>query len=409
VLTALRSRLPLVRPIHLAGLLLLAALAAVLVAQIEGERGIAPIASSGDFEVRDVRVDISAPTADAARTAGWRLAQRLAWRQLWARTNGGAAPTLPDGQLDAMVSGIEVQSEQIGPNRYIATLAVLFDRARAGQLLGVSGPVIRSAPLLLIPVLTEGGVTMTFERVNEWQRAWASFRTGDSAIDYVRTSGSGGDSLLLNAGQIGRRSRLWWRALLDQYGAADVVMPHARIERLWPGGPVVGHFSARFGPDNRYLGDFTLRVDRPEAVPGMMAEAAKRIDTLYTQALTSGALTPDPSLIVEEPVDPDLLNAADAAGEEDSMPVETTGVLGTQVTIQYDTPNVASVGQGEAVLRAIPGVRSAATTSLALGGTSVMQVTADLGVDDLRTALLARGYAVARAGNTLRISRRETP
>ncbi|MET0138175.1 MAG: heavy-metal-associated domain-containing protein, partial [Sphingobium sp.] len=74
--------------------------------------------------------------------------------------------------------------------------------------------------------------------------------------------------------------------------------------------------------------------------------------------------------------------------------------------IQYDTPNVGSVGQGESVLRSIPGVRSASTTSLALGGTSVMQVSFGQSLDELRMALSARGYVVQGSGTMLRIVRR---
>ena len=65
-------------------------------------------------------------------------------------------PTLSDSTLDGLVSSIIVEREQIGPNRYIADLGILFDRARAGELLGVAGVERRSAPMLLIPVLIGG-------------------------------------------------------------------------------------------------------------------------------------------------------------------------------------------------------------------------------------------------------------
>jgi hypothetical protein len=390
-------------------MLILAVAGATLIAQIEGERGIAPIASSGDFEVSDIRVDVYGKDAESAQKAGWKLAQRLAWRKLSQQTHGGAGSMLPDGALDSMVSAIEVEKEQIGPNRYIATLVVLFDRARAGQALGVSGQTMHSPPLLVIPVLTQGGTTSVFEYPSEWQRAWAVFRTADSAIDYVRTSGSGADPMLLNGGQIGRRSRNWWRNLLDQYGAADVIMPYARLERLSPGGPVIGRFAARYGPDNRFIGGFTLRVRSTDDIPAMMDQAVKRMDALYTQALTGGILRPDPSLIIEEPIDADAMtNGAEGVDATEFIPADA---LGTPVAgeiaflIQYDTPNVASVGQSEAMIRAIPGVRSATTTSLALGGTSVMQVTFGQNAEQLRAALAARGYSVLGSGTTLRIVR----
>jgi hypothetical protein len=399
--------LPSLRPIHLLFALVLAAFAAVLIAQIEGERGIAPIASNGDFEVRDIRVDVYGPNPDTARATGWRLAQRLAWQALWKRTNGGAGHMLADGTLDGLVSGIEVQQEQIGPNRYIATLAVMFDRARTGQALGVSGQVMRSPPLLVIPVLWDGGVATTFETPTEWQKAWALFRTADSAIDYIRTTGDGPDALLLNAGQPGRRGRNWWRLLLDLYGAADVIMPIARLERTWPGGPVTGHFSARYGPDNQYIGSFTLRVNRSADIPRMMTEAVAKIDSLYAQALAAGILRPDPSLVIEEPLN---AVALDNVGDLDSLVAALPSEDGTPVSggfnVQFDTPTATAIGEIQSLVRAIPGVRGASISSLALGGTSVMQVGFDGPVEQLRAALETRGFTVNVNGSTLRIVRR---
>ncbi|MCI4591511.1 heavy-metal-associated domain-containing protein [Sphingobium sp. BYY-5] len=397
------------RPVQIAIAIGIGLGAAALFAQMEGERGVPPIASGGDFEVRDVKVDVYAKDADSARYAGWRMAQRQAWRMLWTRTHGdGGAPALSDSQLEAMISGIEVEYEQSGPNRYVATLGILFDRARTGQLLGVSGNVMRSPPLLVIPVLWDGGSAVSYERINEWQKAWARYRTGDSAIDYVRVAGSIADPILLNAGQTGRRGRLWWRVLLDQYGAADVVIPIVRLDRAYPGGPVTGTFTARYGPDNSLIGSATLRASNDSGIPQMMDEGARRIDELYIRALNDGRLRPDASLVIETPVDPRALaieSATEAPIEAIDQPTVASGT--TSFSIQFDTPDVGSVGAGESAVRGIPGVRSAATSSLALGGTSVMQVSFEGTVETLRAGLQARGYQVAVSGTTLRITRRQ--
>lgn len=392
--------------------LVVAGAAAIAVAQIDGtDRGVPPIDSSSDFEVGGIRVDVAAPNADAARFAGWREAQRKAWRLLWARTNGGGAPGLSDSALDAIVSGIVIENEQIGPKRYVATLGVLFDRVRAGQVLGVSGSIVRSAPLLVIPVQWSGGTPQSFESRTEWQKAWARFRSGGSRIDYVRPSGTGVDPLLLHFGQTLRPGRRWWRTLLDQYGAADVLMPQVRLERLWPGGPVIGHFSARFGPDNRYLGGFTLRASSSAGLPAMMDEAVRRMDQLFSDALARGQLRPDPSLIIEQPAE---LAAEETEGqavqpEEDSAaglaPAEANDGTASSFTVQFATPDVGAVGATEAQVRAVPGVRSVSTTSLALGGVSVMRVTFAGDLDGLRAALAARGFQVQEGGGTLRIAR----
>lgn len=396
------------RPVQIMAAVALGLAAAALFAQMEGERGVPPIASGGDYQVSGIKVDVLGKDANSAREAGWRLAQRQAWRMLWTRTHGAAGiPSLSDSQLEAMISGIEIEYEQIGPTRYVATLGMLFDRARTGQLLGVSGQVVRSPPLLVIPVMWDGGSAVSYERINEWQKAWARFRTGESAIDYVRVSGSIADPILLNAGQTGRRGRLWWRVLLDQYGAADVVAPIARLERQWPGGPVTGTFTARYGPDDRLIGaSFSLRASTESAIPQMLDEAARRIDQLYTAALNDGRLRPDPSLIIEEPVNPNALEIENAA-EQPLNGFELPGSQGgvSSFSIQFDTPDVGSVTQGEAALRAVPGVRSASTISLALGGTSVMQVSYEGSAEALRAALQARGYGVSVAGSTLRIRR----
>ena len=84
---------------------------------------------------------------------------------LWARTHNRPveqAPDLPESTLSGIVSGIVIEQEQIGPTRYIARLGVMFDRARTGQLLGVSGQIARSAPMLLIPVMTTGSASYSF-------------------------------------------------------------------------------------------------------------------------------------------------------------------------------------------------------------------------------------------------------
>ncbi|MGB3802618.1 MAG: heavy-metal-associated domain-containing protein [Sphingopyxis granuli] len=375
-----------------------------------GNRGITPINSSGDFLASGITVDVVGANADEAREKGWREAQRKGWQQLYRRINGSDGPALGDSVLDGIVTAIVVEKEQIGPRRYVATLGIQFDRVRAGQILGVSGRTLRSPPLLVIPVYSVDGIAQVFEQRSAWQRAWAEYNTGQSAIDYVRTAGTGADTLLLNAGQTGRRGRVWWRVILDQYGAADVLMPIARVEYSYPGGPIKGYFTARFGPDDKLIDSFTMTGPSPAALPDMMEKAVARMDAIYTNALAAGVLRTDTYLVLEKPVEKVDL-PEDAAGD-DTLPVETdasvsaTPPAGVQsFTVQYVSSDVESVSATERAVGAIAGVQSASTTSLALGGTSVMRVTfrGDLGT--LKAALAARGFKVQEGGGQLRISR----
>jgi hypothetical protein len=379
-------------------------------AQLEGsDRGVPPIDSASSFEVSGIDVDVAAADSEKARQEGWREAQQKGWKALWAKTNGrplSEAPALTDSALDAMVSGIVIEQEQIGPKRYIATLGVLFDRARTGQLLGVGGIVHRSAPMLVIPAMLTGGAYTSFEYRNEWQKAWARFRTGNSPVDYVRPTGSGIDPLLLNVMQARRPGRGWWRMLLDQYGVADVVMPEVHLKRLWPGGPAIGTFTARHGPDGAVLGSFTLRVESSAAIPKLLDEGVRRLDILYSDALATGALRPDPTLAMPAPPPPPEEVQAPPA-ETPVLPVETAPTASTATTfsIQVDTPDAEAVQRAELAVSRVRGVTSALTTSLALGGTSVMKVTYAGDAAALSAALEAEGWQVNGSGTSLRISR----
>ena len=401
-------------------LALLVALFAVgparLLAQIEGERGIIPVASTSDIEVTMVEVNTTGSNAEEARMNGWQEAARKAWAKA-----GG--PSMGDGQIQGMVSAVVIEREQIGPRRYVATLSVVFDRARAGQFIGGSnGGRAHSSPLLVIPVLHSGGTSQVFEVKGQWQKAWAEFRAGTSPIDYVRPSGGGGDSLLITAGQPGRRSRAWWRNVLDQFGAADVIMPEARLERQWPGGPVRGVFTARYGPDNQFIESFTLTANDEAGVPKMLAEAAVRIDQIYARALAEGRMKPDTTLNVRQGLDPGLaaLIAAGNAPEQapdaarpTASPSATPSPTATPIkaaevrtfTVQFASPDAAAVDSAMGAVRGSPGVKGASTTSLAVGGTSVMRVTYEGDIGTLADALRARGFKVTVGNNALSIRR----
>ncbi|MGA9581810.1 MAG: heavy-metal-associated domain-containing protein [Allosphingosinicella sp.] len=400
--------------------LLLVALLASLVAgrgvwaQLEGaDRGVPPIDSASTFEITGVEVDVSAETADKAREEGWRQAQQKGWKALWAKTNNRPveqAPGLTDAALNGMVAGIVVEHEQIGPKRYIATLGVLFDRARTGQLLGVSGSVRRSAPVLVIPAMLTGSSYQSFESRNEWQRAWARYRTGNSPVDYVRPTGSGIDPLLLNVAQTRRPGRAWWRMLLDQYGAADVIVPEVHLKRLFPGGPAVGTFIARHGPDNRVLGQFTLRAENSAAIPRLLDEGVRGLDLLYTRALAAGELTPDPSLIVPEPpLVEEIVEREEPVVVDTPRPLPPPGTAPvgavTVLRIEVDTPDQAAIGRAELAVSRVPGVTSAFTTNPSAGGTSSMRVSYMGEPGALAAALESQGWRVSGSGNSLRLSR----
>jgi hypothetical protein len=379
-------------------LLAAAGLAGGLYAQLEsGERGIMPLDSSNTLEIGGIHVDVGGPDAQTARYTGWRIAQRQGFRLLWAKMHNSPvnqAPSLPDGTLDQIVSSINVEREQIGPNRYIADLGVLFDRARAAQYLGVAGgQTQRSSPMLLIPVVVSAGTATSVELRNAWQRAWAQFRTSQSPIDYVRVSGMGADPLLINAAQTVRPGRGWWRNLLDMYGATDILVAEVQLQRLYPGGPARARFIARHGPDNEIVGGFTLSAQNSDGIAAMMAEGARRVDELYAGALAAGRLTRDSSLdLPPMPVLPTLPAAKPIINLVNSFQVQVVG------------KNVNFYNFAMAHLRTIAGVQSATPQQINPGGTSYILVTYKGDLSQLAAALSARGWVVDMpSGSVVRI------
>jgi hypothetical protein len=380
--------------------LALATLSGALYAQLESaERGILPIDSSGTLEITGIHVDVGGPDAASARFAGWRIAQRQGFRALWAKTHGrpiSEAPTLPDSTLDGIVSSITVEREQIGPNRYIADLGILFDRARSGEMLGVGGERRQSPPMLLIPIMVSGGTATTVELRNAWQRAWAQFRTSQSSIDYVRVSGMNVDPLLVNAAQTDRPGRGWWRNIVDLYGAADILVAEVQLQRLYPGGPARARFIARHGPDNEIVGGFSLTAPNGDAIPAMMSEGVRRMDELFMTAFAAGALERDPSLDIPEP--PPL-----PVEEIDEAPPPKTQQPAYAFQVQITAPNVNVYNFAMAHLRTLPGIEQVTPQSINPSGTSYILVSYRGSGAQMAAALIARGWSADYGGTVVRM------
>jgi len=382
-------------------LLLALCIGGAVTAQLEtADRGILPIDSSGTLEVTGIHVDVGGADATSARYGGWRIAQREGFKKLWAQAHHlpmSQAPNLPDSTLDDIVASINVEREQIGPNRYIADLGLLFDRARAAPFLGVeAGVVQRSVPMLLIPVTITAGTATSVELKNAWQRAWAQYRTSQSPIDYVRVSGMGVDPVLVNAAQINRPGRGWWRNLMDLYGSADILVAEVQLQRLYPGGPARAQFIARHGPDNEIVGGFTLTAANSDGVPRMMAEGVRRMDELFSNALAAGMLVRDPSLdLPPPPVLPELLV---------EKPLETPKNVANAFQVQISSGGDVNVYNfAMAHLRTIGGIESATPQQINPGGTSYVLVGYRGSAAQLAAALASRGWVTETAGTVVRM------
>ena len=187
-----------------------------------------------------------------------------------------------------------------------------------------------------------------------------------------------------------------------------MLVTEVHLYREWPGGPIIGAFEARHGPDNRIVTRFSLRVGNSDGLGVLLDAGVKRIDDAYQTALKNGGLRADPSLSWRPPTA--AVVATDEGDDSTTDTGDTTLVTGgTAINLQVDTPGASSVIATESALRGIPGVRSAVTTSLALGGVSVVRVSFDGDPAALRPLLESRGWTVIGSGTTLRIRRAGAP
>ena len=261
---------------------------------------------------RSTGVDVDVAADD--RRAGAR-SKAGAGRSARAGGCSGRAPTTgrsprrrrsPIRRSNAIVSGIVIEQEQIGPNRYIAPARrPVRPRPHRPDARRRRAIVRRSAPMLVIPVMRTGSSAYSFEFRNDWQRAWAQFRTADSAVDYVRP--------------VGHRHR----PAGPQHGpdqpararlVADAARPIWRGRHRRPRGRAAARLSGRAGdrhlhrpprPGQSAVGRFALAARNSADIPRMLDEGVRRLDLLYAQALAAGPAParPDPG-IVQPPLPP---------------------------------------------------------------------------------------------------------
>ena len=375
-------------------MLAVAAIAAIADAQAprRAPRPPAPAtaAAGNAYAVGGIEVDVTAKNVDDARRKAWTDAMRRAWPILWSRLVGKPetdAPRLSDGQIDGMVAGIESQGERFSATRYIARLGVVFDRSRAADHLGGAART-QSPPLLLLPLLIDGGAAQVTQARTPWRDAWARWQGNVTPIDYVLPAGNPADNLWLSPAQVRRTDPAGWRSIITRFDTVDVLVAEARLTRLYPGGPIRALFIARHGPAGAEIGRLALRVNAEAGLTRLLDEGVRGLDALYAQALRDGRLRADPDLAV------DVASIIAADPLIGTLPPETATVIVAAIT-----PDAASLAAAERLLREVsPGVL---TRQAAVGATSQLEISLPGGEAALRRALSARGWSLELVGTDL--------
>lgn len=224
----LDRRHPPVRPVRVLGalLLLLAGLVAGLPAWAQGDL----------FTVRDVRVDITAASAAAAREQAIVQAQRQAFVELFGRltagTEGQQPPELSDAELAQLVQDFEVQAEQASAVRYLATLTVRFrpEAVRARLFAdGIRFTEVRSKPVLVLPVYQAEGEPVLWQHDTPWRTAWADLPPPDGLVPVVVPYGDLRDVTAIDAGQALAGAPEAIAEIAARYQVGSVLVAHMTV------------------------------------------------------------------------------------------------------------------------------------------------------------------------------------
>ncbi len=152
----------------------------VLLSATEGAAQL-PSQAGNVFEVRGVRVDVTAASTKAARDKARVLGQNQAFRtlleRLTMRVDYPRLPKLSTGEITPYVQDFEVAREKASAVRYLATLNYRFKANRIRDLLiGLAIPFAEttSKPVLVLPVYRAAGAVLLWDDPNPWRDAWVA-------------------------------------------------------------------------------------------------------------------------------------------------------------------------------------------------------------------------------------------
>jgi len=236
----------------------------------------APGGNAGAYAVSGIDVDVSAASAEAAREQAFAQGQRRAFAQLLDRlsvSRGDLDPaSLGDADIARLVRGFTVDEERVSPGRYVASLTYTFRSDAVRDLLrqrAVTFSDVESLPVLVLPVLREGGGPRLWDSPNPWLEAWLDYEGDSRLVSTVVPFGDLEDvrDVPVEAALEGDAGA--FRTIAERYGAGDTLVTVARVE----GGQVAVSMQ-RYGPGG---GGTTNVLSVQGTGPEAYAEAVERV------------------------------------------------------------------------------------------------------------------------------------
>lgn len=184
------------------------------------------------FTIEDIKVDVTAANAMAAREQAFEQAQVLAFNELAERmTAGGAGQNVPVPDLStisSLIQDFEVTSESLSAVRYVGTYIFRFKDADVRRFFsnqGVAYTDVSSRPMLVLPFYQRpNGEAVIWSPYNIWMQAWDKVGDLEGLVPLVVPLGD-----LADVRDIGDDEALTYNesklsGMLNRYGAGEAVV-----------------------------------------------------------------------------------------------------------------------------------------------------------------------------------------
>lgn len=188
------------------------------------------------FTVGGIAVDETAATATAARSVAFRRGQRAAMtallKRLTRRADHGRLPPVDNERLNFMVQALEVADEKTSNVRYLANMTVAFKPGEVRRLLRearIPFAETASKPVLVLPVMQQGGAPVLWEEPNLWRQAWSRLQSTNNLVPLIVPVGDLNDIVDVDARQAAEGDPLRLAAIASRYGAGDVLVAIATL------------------------------------------------------------------------------------------------------------------------------------------------------------------------------------
>jgi len=184
-----------------------------------------------------VPVDVRAESAQAAQVTALAQAREAGLREvlmrLTAESDHARLPAVPADELENMATALQIQDEKSSANRYIAGVSIQFDADSVRALLrgnDIEFTEARALPVLIVPVLTEGGQASLWTDPSPWLDAWARQDGSQHLVPPVVPFGDVEDVITLTPGQALAGDEASILALARRYGAESALVFHASLD-----------------------------------------------------------------------------------------------------------------------------------------------------------------------------------